>query len=56
MKIRKIEKIHKDEITSIQTIYDTENDHQKLVTTSMDGFIKMIDLEEETIKKAFFVC
>jgi len=52
----KVERVHKDAITSVNLIYDEENKVQKLVTTSMDGFIKMLDPKDASVKKAFFVC
>ena len=63
MKKSEIEKVHKDEIKTIYPVL-TDNDSNpstKFVTTSMDGFIKMIDCNETNngnacIKKAFFVC
>lgn len=29
---------------------------QKIVTASLDGFIRMLDAKDGSIKKAFFVC
>jgi hypothetical protein len=52
----KVERVHKDAITSVNLIYDEEGKVQKLVTTSMDGFIKMLDPKDASVKKAFFVC
>lgn len=37
-------------------MYDDEAKVHKLVTTSMDGFIKMLDPKDASVKKAFFVC
>jgi hypothetical protein len=51
-----IEKVHKDCITSIHVIRDEEQHYEKIVTTSMDGFIKLIDSRDAQVKKAFFVC
>eukprot|EP00347_Sterkiella_histriomuscorum_P003989 403362173 len=51
-----VEKVHKDAITSLHLIYEEETQSQKIVTTSMDGFIKMIDARDGQTKKAFFVC
>lgn len=48
--------MHKDAVTSILIIHDEENKVQKIVTTSIDGFIKMLDSKDGSIKKAFFVC
>lgn len=48
--------MHKDSVTSVHVIRDEESNHQKIVTTSMDGFIKMIDSRDGQTKKAFFVC
>ena len=57
MNLTKIEKVHKDEIKSITSVYEEETGKcQKLVTASMDGFIKMVDSVEGSVKKAFFVC
>ncbi len=51
-----LDKIHKDEITSVHLMYEEDYRVQKIVTTSMDGFIKMIDTRDRQVKKAFFVC
>ncbi|CDW73591.1 protein fan [Stylonychia lemnae] len=55
-KFQTYDKVHKDVITSMHLINDDESNNQKLVTTSMDGFIKMIDVRDGQTKKAFFVC
>ena len=54
---KKLGKHHKDSVTSINFIYedDSKGPLQKLVTASMDGFIKTIDFKENIVKKAFFV-
>ena len=56
LKRKKIEKIHKDAITSVNIMYEDGYNLQKIVTTSMDGFIKMTDTRDMQVKKAFFVC
>jgi hypothetical protein len=57
-KLKKItlDKVHKDAITSVTLVYEEETKLQRAVTTSLDGFIKMIDVKDGAIKKAFFVC
>jgi len=52
----RIDKVHKDAISSLNLVYDEETKLQRVVTTSLDGFIKMIDVKDATVKKAFFVC
>jgi hypothetical protein len=49
--------IHKDEITSIHVVkYGSENiEDWKIVTTSTDGFINMIDISTGKINKSYFV-
>jgi len=64
-KFEKLEKVHKDQIRSITCVVEGQQNpinHDdppifiyKYVTTSMDGFIKMIDINEKEVKKAFFV-
>lgn len=54
--VTKVERVHKDAITSVNLMYDDEAKVHKLVTTSMDGFIKMLDPKDASVKKAFFVC
>ena len=54
--LTKVERVHKDAITSVNLMYDDESKVNKLVTTSMDGFIKMLDPKDASVKKAFFVC
>jgi hypothetical protein len=54
--LTKVERVHKDAITSVNLMYDDEAKVHKLVTTSMDGFIKMLDPKDASVKKAFFVC
>jgi hypothetical protein len=56
LRLIKLEKIHKDAVTSVHLIYDEEARIQKIVTTSLDGFIKMLDPKDGSTKKAFFVC
>lgn len=56
MKRVRIDKVHKDAISSLNLVYDEETKLQRVVTTSLDGFIKMIDVKDAAIKKAFFVC
>jgi len=51
----RMEKVHKDCITSAHVISDEETNLQRVVTTSMDGFIKMHDAREGQTKKAFFI-
>ena len=54
---QQLDKVHKDAVTSVILIYDEDTKLQKAVTTSLDGFIKMIDIKEGgSVKKAFFVC
>lgn len=66
-KLNRLEKVHKEEIRSITTINENggQEESVKYVTTSIDGFIKMIEggvgsaADNGTIgpiKKAFFVC
>jgi hypothetical protein len=43
LSLSKLERIHKDAVTSVHLVYDEETKVQKVVTTSMDGFIKMLD-------------
>jgi len=40
----------------VNLLYDEESKQQKIVTTSLDGFIKMLDAKDGSVKKAFFVC
>ena len=47
--------MHKDSITSIHIVVDEEAKMQKIITTSLDGFIKMIDSRDGLTKKGFFV-
>jgi hypothetical protein len=47
--------VHKDSITSIHIVLDEEAKMQKIITTSLDGFIKMIDSRDGLTKKGFFV-
>lgn len=51
-----VDKVHKDAISSLSLVYDEETKLQRVVTTSLDGFIKMIDVKDAVVKKAFFVC
>ena len=51
----RLEKLHKDAITYIHIIHDAETKVQRIVTTSLDGFIKMLDARDGQIKKGFFV-
>ena len=53
-----LERVHKEAVTSVHVIADlTSSDGaQKVISTSMDGFIKMLDARDGTVKKAFFVC
>jgi hypothetical protein len=55
LKKQSFEKVHKDSITSIHIVVDEEAKMQKIISTSLDGFIKMIDSRDGQIKKAFFV-
>ena len=56
LKLKKIEKAHKDEIRCVHVIKDNSSDIQKIMTASMDGFIKMHDIGDGSTKKSFFVC
>lgn len=48
---------HKQEITSLHFyLKDASSKNQKLVSTSSDGFIKMWDSSDASLKKSFFVC
>jgi hypothetical protein len=58
-----LEKVHKDAITSVHVISDAGSSAtdeqgvaQKIVSTALDGFIKMLDARDGSVKKAFFVC
>ena len=51
-----LERVHKDCVTSVHVVSDEEQGAaQRVVTTSMDGFIKMHDTREGATKKAFFI-
>ena len=49
--------IHKDEITSVHVVkYGSDNiDDWKVVTTSLDGNINMMDIHTGKIVKSYFV-
>lgn len=51
----KLDKIHKDTVSSVNIMYEDDFRVQKIVSTSMDGFIKLMDTRDNQIKKAFFV-
>jgi len=51
LKQKVYEGVHKDAVTHLTVIGGG-----KFISTSMDGFIKMHDLEGCQTKKAFFVC
>mmetsp|Transcript_19413 Transcript_19413/g.14090 ORF Transcript_19413/g.14090 Transcript_19413/m.14090 type:complete len:89 (+) Transcript_19413:1524-1790(+) len=57
-KLDKIERVHKDAIKSVTCVADGQGEDGqafRYVTTSADGFIKMVDINEKEVKKAFFV-
>jgi WD40 repeat protein len=50
------EKLSRDKLTSITVVENTQDGTERAVTTSMDGFVKSVELPDSTSKKSYFVC